>query len=138
MPSKGRPPPPPKPEELIEILDKKFEEYKLEMAEAMENKSNEMSKLREDQDERNNQFLAKIDELQQSLDKFKDDQALIIGELNETQKSLCVSLRDEFQSQISKSLDEQREVFGINTTQNVSLIYEIISTSFFREQDFED
>ena len=127
MPSKGRPPPPPKPEELIEILDKKFEEYKLEMAEAMENKSNEMSKLREDQDERNNQFLAKIDELQQSLDKFKDDQALIIGELNETQKSLCVSLRDEFQSQISKSLDEQREVFGINTTQNVSLICEIIS-----------
>ena len=138
MPSKGRPPPPPKPEELIEILDKKFEEYKLEMAEAMENKSNEMSKLREDQDERNNQFLAKIDELQQSLDKFKDDQALIIGELNETQKSVCVSLRDEFQSQISKSLDEQREVFGINTTQNVSLICEIISTSFFREQDFED
>ena len=138
MPSKGRPPPPPKPEELIEILDKKFEEYKLEMAEAMENKSNEMSKLREDQDEQNNQFLAKIDELQQSLDKFKDDQALIIGELNETQKSLCVSLRYEFQSQISKSLDEQREVFGINTTRNVSLICEIISTSFFREQDFED
>ena len=138
MPSKGRPPPPPKPEELIEILDKKFEEYKLEMAEAMENKSNEMSKLREDQDERNNQFLAKIDELQQSLDKFKDDQALIIGELNETQKSVCVSLRDEFQSQISKSLDEQREVFGINTTQNFSLIFEIISTSLFREQNFED
>ena len=138
MPSKGRPPPPPKPEELIEILDKKFEEYKLEMAEAMENKSNEMSKLREDQDERNNQFLAKIDELQQSLDKFKDDQALVIGELNETQKSVCVSLRDEFQSQISKSLDEQREVFGINTTRNVSLICEIISTSLFREQNFED
>ena len=138
MPSKGRPPPPPKPEELIEILDKKFEEYKLEMAEAMENKSNEMSKLREDQDERNNQFLAKIDELQQSLDKFKDDQALIIGELNETQKSICVSLRDEFQSQISKSLDEQRELFGINTTRNVSLICEIISTSLFREQNFED
>ena len=112
MPSKGRPPPPPKPEELIEILDKKFEEYKLEMAEAMENKSNEMSKLREDQDERNNQFLARIDELQQSLDKFKDDQALILGEVNETQNSLCASLRDEIQSEISKSLDEQREVFG--------------------------
>ena len=30
MPSKGRPPPPPKPEELIDILDKKFEEYKVE------------------------------------------------------------------------------------------------------------
>ena len=112
MPSKGRPPPPPKPEELIEILDKKFEEYKLEMAEAMENKSNEMSKLREDQDERNNQFLARIDELQQSLDKFKDDQALIIGEVNETQKSLCVSFRDELQSQISESLEEHRELFG--------------------------
>ena len=112
MPSKGRPPPPPKPEELIEILDKKFEEYKLEMAEAMENKSNEMSKLREDQDERNNQFLARIDELQQSLDKFKDDQALIICEVNETQKSLCVSFRDELQSQISESLEEQRELFG--------------------------
>ena len=78
----------------------------------MENKSNEMSKLREDQDERNNQFLARIDELQQSLDKFKDDQALIIGDVNETQKSLCASLRDEFQSQISESLEEQREVFG--------------------------
>ena len=118
MPSKGRPPPPPKPEELIEILDKKFEEYKLEMAEAMENKSNEMSKLREDQDERNNQFLARIDELQQSLDKFKDDQALIIGEVNETQKSFCVSLRDEFQSQISESLEEQREIFGKNDSRS--------------------
>ena len=117
MPSKGRPPPPPKPEELIEILDKKFEEYKLEMAETMENKSNEMSKLREDQDVRNNQILARIEELQQSFDRFKEEQSSVIGEVNETQKSLCISLRDELQSQISESLEEQRQIFGKSTSQ---------------------
>ncbi len=117
MPSKGRPPPPPKPEELIEILDKKFEEYKLEMAETMENKSNEMSKLREDQDVRNNQILARIEELQQSLDRFKEEQSSVIGEVNETQKSLCISLREELQSQISESLEEQRQIFGKSTSQ---------------------
>ena len=112
MPSKGRPPPPPKPEELIEILDKKFEEYKVEMAEAMENKTIELSKLREDQNEQNSQFLAKIEELQQELASFKENQDSTIEELNETQKSVSIALREEFKSQISEALEEQRQTFG--------------------------
>ena len=71
-----------------------------------------MSKLKEEQDERNSQFMTSIDELKQSLESFRENQASLIEEVNETQKSLCASLREELQSQTSKALEEQRQIFG--------------------------
>ena len=112
MSKKGRPPPPPKPEELIEILDKKFEAYKVEMAEALENKSVELSKLREEQEERSNKILVRIDELEKSFVTYREEQSLQFEKIEESQTSICTSMRVEFQKNISEALEEQRQAFG--------------------------
>ena len=51
---------PPKPEELIQKLDDKLEAFKAEILASLEEKTNDISKLREDQDEEKREFSVKL------------------------------------------------------------------------------
>ena len=113
MPSKGRPPPPPKPEELIEILDKKFEAYKEEMRETIESKSNEILQLREQHQEQMDSVNIQIEELKQSLEKSQQDQDSKMKDLDSNQKALVAELKKNIQSQVAGDIQEIRDCLGI-------------------------
>ena len=113
MPSKGRPPPPPKPEELIEILDKKFEAYKEEMRETIESKSNEILQLREQYHEQMDSVNIQIEKLKQSLGKSQQDQDSKMKDLDSNQKALVAELKKNIQSQVEGDIQEIRDCLGI-------------------------
>ena len=112
MPRQGRPPPPPKPEELIEMLEKKFEAYKVEMSEALEEKTKEMLKMQESQEEVKNNFDAQLQELGQSLQIIKSETASNINETQGNQEALVNNSKEELHSLITEKIEALKTDLG--------------------------
>ena len=121
MPRQGRPPPPPKPEELIEMLEKKFEAYKVEMTEALEEKTKEMLKIQESQEEVKNNFDAQLQELGQSLQIIKSETSSNMTEAQGNQEALVNNSKEELHSLITGKIEALKNDLGTFNCTNLNL-----------------
>ena len=112
MPKNGRPPPPPKPEELIEILDKKFEAFRAEMLESMELKSSAIGQLQEADTELRSTTDLRWNEMKDSLESLKQENERKIMEIMETQEKQTHDLKKEFEMIVLENVEELKEELG--------------------------
>ena len=113
MSKKGRPPPPPKPEELIEILGRKFEEFKVEMLESLQSKSSEILKLEEADTELKSSTEGQFTEIKEILESLKEENAGKLVEMKETQEVQCQEMKKGFEMLLLENMEELKQDLGL-------------------------
>ena len=112
MPKNGRPPPPPKPEELIDVLDKKFEAFRTEMLESMERKSTEIFQLQEADTELKSTADLRWTEIKESLESLKQENERKILEIVENQEKQSHDLKKELEMILIENVEELKDDLG--------------------------
>ena len=112
MPKNGRPPPPPKPEELIDVLDKKFEAFRAEMLESMERKSTEIFQLQEADTELKSTADLRWTEIKESLESLKQENERKILEIVENQEKQSHDLKKELEMILIENVEELKDDLG--------------------------
>ena len=112
MPKNGRPPPPPKPEELIDVLDKKFEAFRAEMLESMERKSTEIFQLQEADTELKSTADLRWTEIKESLESLKQENERKILEIVESQEKQSHDLKKELEMILIENVEELKDDLG--------------------------
>ena len=99
----------PKPEELIQKLDEKFETFKTEIFANLEEKAAEINKLQENQNEEKQKIEDTLNDIREEIIKQKNEVSTSQSMIMEEQKNSISEVRDELQTILRKSVAELNE-----------------------------
>ena len=100
---------PPKPEELIQKLDDKLEAFKAEILASLEEKTNDISKLREDQDEEKNKNEGIFCEVKETINKHHEENTTNSKNIQENHEVATSEVQNELKLFMNSAMTELKE-----------------------------
>ena len=101
----------PKPEELIQKLDDKLEAFKTEIIASLEEKSSDISKLRNEQSEGKAKNEESFSEIKEEFSKAQEENAANCKILRESHAADIAEVKDELKHSIDSLIEELRNNF---------------------------